>query len=127
MPDRVIYIQSGHFTVATDWEMYFSAIVNNIKTKFPSVRRIDLGPQTCAPHNMNCPGVTGGTETVLSPSVFEAVNAMPAKFPGLVYALPEFDIPMCSDFGGNGSAPQYTAAGAMDVAKMFAAYFQSHD
>jgi hypothetical protein len=126
MPERVIYVATGKFATATEWETYFTDIVNNIKAKYPSVQRIELMSLTSAPNNMNCPGVTGATETVIAQVVLDAINAMPAKFPGLVFALPRFDVPQCSDFASNGSAPQYTTAGAMDVAKMFGDYYQAH-
>jgi hypothetical protein len=126
MPDRVIYVATGHFATAAEWETYFTGIVNNIKTKYPSVHRIELMSLTSAPNNMPCPGVNGNTETVIPAAVLDGINAMPAKFPGLVFALPRFDVPHCTDFQNNGSAPQYTTAGAMDVAQAFGAYYAAH-
>jgi hypothetical protein len=64
---------------------------------------------------------------------YEALDAMPAKFPGLVFALPHFEVPSCSDFIGNGTAPQYapnasatTGPAVLDVANMFGAYYVQH-
>jgi len=38
--------------------------------------------------------------------------------------LPPFYVPSCADFVAD--HPQYTAAGATDIAKLYGAYFAAH-
>jgi hypothetical protein len=130
MPDRVIFqATQWTYTSTGPWVTDLTGIVNNIKTKWPSVKRIDIMLSTTAPGDMPCPGTPGG-ETIIPQVAYMAVDMMPAKFPGLVFALPHFEVPKCSDFIGNGTAPQYapnaaatTGPAVMDVANMFGAFF----
>jgi hypothetical protein len=39
---------------------------------------------------------------------------------------PKFEVPQCSDFVSDGDAPQYTTAGAADVAQVFGSYYAAH-
>ena len=86
-----------------------------------------------APGNVPCPAANGKTnETIIPAFGYQAIDAMPAKFPGLVFALPHFEVP-CQDFIGDGTAPQYapsatatTGPAVMDVASIFGAYYAAH-
>jgi hypothetical protein len=134
-PDRVAFMatQWSH-TTAAQWESDFSGIVTNIQKKWPGVKRIELMASTSAPGNKPCPAAGGKYNETIVPQIgYDAIDAMPAKFPGLVFALPHFEVPNCSDFIGNGTAPQYapsatatTGPAVTDVAKMFAAYYVAH-
>jgi hypothetical protein len=132
-PDRVIFqaTQWSH-TTAAEWITDLTGIVNNIKTKWPGVKRIELMVSTSAPGNMACPGAPKNNETIIPTIGYEAIEAMPAKFPGLVFALPHFEVP-CKDFIGNGTSPQYKPTATStdspevkEVAGIFGAYFAMH-
>jgi hypothetical protein len=134
-PDRVVFMatQWSH-TTAAQWEADFNGIIANIQKKWPGVKRIELMASTSAPGNKPCPAAGGKNNETIVPQIgYDAIDAMPAKFPGLVFALPHFEVPNCSDFIGNGTAPQYapnanatTGPAVLDVAKMFAAYYGAH-
>jgi hypothetical protein len=134
MPERVIFqaTQWSH-TTAAEWEKDLAGIIENIKTKWPGVKRIELMASTSAPGNMPCPAAGGKNNETIIPTIgYQAIDAMPAKYPGLVVALPHFEVP-CNDFIGNGTAPQYapsatatTGAAVMDVAAIFGKYFAAH-
>jgi hypothetical protein len=132
-PDRVIFqaTQWSH-TTAAQWITDLTGIVDNIKTKWPGVKRIELMVSTSAPGNMACPGAPKNNETIIPTIGYEAIEAMPAKFPGLVFALPHFEVP-CQDFIGMGTAPQYAPSATStnspqvkDVAAIFGAYWAMH-
>jgi hypothetical protein len=133
-PDRVAFMatQWSH-TTAAEWEADLSGIVNNIKSKWPGVKRIELMASTSAPGNKPCPAAGGKNNETIVPTIgYEAIEAMPAKFPGLVVALPHFEV-ACMDFIGNGTAPQYAPSATatsgpavMDVAKVFGTYYAAH-
>jgi hypothetical protein len=134
-PDRVAFMatQWSH-TTAAEWVKDLTGIVENIKTRWPGVKRIELMASTSAPGNMPCPAAGGKNNETIVPAIgYEAIDSMPAKYPGLVVALPHFAVPACSDFIGNGTAPQYapnatatTGLAVLDVARMFAAYYAAH-
>jgi hypothetical protein len=130
-PDRVVFVAAQWSEpTAAQWETDLTAIVQNIQVKYPRVKRIELMALTGGPPNMPCPFTGSGTNETIIPQVgYDAIDAMPAKFPGLVFALPHFDVPQCSDFvvTGGSTMPQYTAAGAMDVAaNVFGPYYAAH-
>jgi hypothetical protein len=134
MPDRVAFMatQWSH-TTAAQWEGDLTGIVNNIKTKWPGVKRIELMASTSAPGDMPCPAAGGkNNETIIPAFAYQAIEAMPARFPGLVVALPHVEVP-CKDFIGNGTAPQYAPSATatsgpavMDVAGIFGGYYAMH-
>jgi hypothetical protein len=117
-------------TTAAQWETDLTGVINNINTKFKNPKRIDLMTLTSGPPSAPCTVAAGAVnETIIPPVGYTAIDAMPAKFPGQVFALPEFAVPTCSDFNvTNGSTqPTYTTAGALDVGvNVFAAYFNSN-
>jgi hypothetical protein len=134
-PDRVLFMATQWTeTTAAQWEADFAGIIKNIQTLWPMVKRIELMPTTSAPGNQACPGQNGvSSETVIPAVGYVALDAMPAKYPGLVFTTPHFEVPKCSDFIGNGSAPQYapdanatTGPAVMDVANVFGAYYSMH-
>jgi hypothetical protein len=131
-PDRVAFMATQwKYTTAAQWETDLTGIVNNIKTKWPMVKRIELMPSTSTPNDVPCPG--NGSETIIPQFAYQALDAMPAAFPGLVFSTPHFAVPQCSDFIGDGAAPQYapsstatTGPAVMDVASVFGAYYAAH-
>ncbi len=130
-PDRVVFVAAQWSeTTAAEWETDLTAIVQNIQTKYKGVKRVELMALTGAPTGMPCPfSGTGTNETIIPQVGYDAIDAMPAKFPGLVFALPHFDVPQCSDFvfSGGETMPQYTDAGAVDVAaNLFGPYYAAH-
>jgi hypothetical protein len=134
-PDRVAFMATQwSYTTAAQWEKDLTGIVANIKAKWPAVKRIELMASTSAPGNKPCPAAGGkNNETIIPPFAYEALDAMPAKFPGLVVALPHFEVPACSDFIGNGTAPQYapnpnatSGPAVMDIVGVFGSYYATH-
>ena len=134
-PDRVLFMATQWTeNTAAEWEADFAGIIKNILTLWPMVKRIELMPTTSAPGNQACPGQNAtSSETVIPAAGYVALDAMPAKYPGLVFSTPHFEVPKCSDFIGNGSAPQYapdanatTGPAVMDVANVFGAYYSLH-
>jgi hypothetical protein len=130
-PDRVIFVAAQWTeTTAAEWEADLTAIVHNIENHYPTAKRVELMALTGGPSSAPCVFAGPGTNETVIPAVgYVAIDAMPAKFPGLVLALPHFDVPQCSDFvvdGGN-TMPQYTTAGAIDVAaQLFGPYYAAH-
>jgi len=133
-PDRIAFMATQWSeTTAAEWEADFDGIIKNIQTKWPMVKRIELMPSTCAPGDMLCPGAAASSETIIPAYGYQAIDAMPAKYPGLVFSTPHFEVPNCSDFIGNGGAPQYapnanatTGPAVMDVVGVFGAYYAAH-
>jgi hypothetical protein len=134
-PDRVIFMATQWTeNTAAQWEADFDGIIKNIRTKWPMVKRIEISPSTSTPGNLPCPGNgPEKSETMIPDYGYAAIDAMPAKYPGLVFATPHWQVPQCSDFINNGGGPQYapnssatTGPAVMDVAGVFGAYYAVH-
>ena len=133
-PDRIAFMATQWTeNTAAQWEADFDGIIKNIETKWPNVKRIELMPSTCAPGDMLCPVAGASSETIIPAYGYAAIDAMPAKYPGIVFSTPHFAVPNCSDFIGNGTASQYapnanatTGPAVMDVVGVFGAYYATH-
>ena len=125
-PDRVLFVAvNWSYTTAAQWEADLGKIVQNLRAKYVSVRRIELMTLTRAPANTRCVA-DAGDETIIPAWTDQAIAATAAKFPDLVVQAPKFEVPRCSDFQANGTQPQYTDAGAADVARVIGAYYSTH-
>ncbi len=113
-PDRVIFtgVNWEHKTAA-QWEQRFTAVVDTIRGKYPAVKRIDLLTMLRAPGNKSC----GNPKTVVEPYIDEAIAAVAARSPGLVFAGPKVEADGCDVFTKGG--PHYTDAGKAAVARAY--------
>jgi len=134
-PDRVIFMATQWTeNTANEWETDFDGIIKNIRTKWPAVKRIELMPSTSTPGDTPCPGNgPEKSETMIPAYGYEAIDAMPANYPGLVFSTPHFEVPSCSDFINDGGGPQYapnatatTGPAILEVAGVFGAYYAAH-
>jgi hypothetical protein len=126
-PDRVLFVAvNWAYTTAAQWESDLTKIVQNLQAKYPSVRRIELMTLTRAPGNIVCLPGGSSIETVIPAWTDVAIAAIAAKYPALVVLAPKFEVPHCADFIGGGTAPQYTDAGAKDVAQTMGTYYAAH-
>ncbi|GAC1353192.1 MAG: hypothetical protein NVSMB1_24060 [Polyangiales bacterium] len=120
-PDRVIFTGvNWTYTTAAQWVTSLTAVVENIKSKYPGVKQIELLTMLRAPGNKSC----GSIETVVQPFIDEAILTVSAKYPGLVIPANKFYAPSCTVFTGGG--PHYTAAGVPIVAKVYSDYYSKN-
>jgi hypothetical protein len=128
-PDRVIFIVTfaPPYPPESTYQTDLTSIVDNIKTKYPSAKRIELMTLIRAPGNSGtaCSGQANNEQSIppAEDDAIAAVAAAPA-FAGLVFAVPPAYVPSCSDFIAD--APQYTTAGATDIAGVYGAYYAAH-
>jgi hypothetical protein len=128
-PDRVIFHGTQWNTGYTmaQWLADWNGIVKNIKTKWPSVRRIELMLSTVGPGDKACPG---GNEQTIPALGFQSLDVMQTMGGGLVFEDPGlgqyFEVPNCSDFVPGG--PQYAnnPMAIMDIVNLFGKFFTTH-
>jgi hypothetical protein len=122
-PDRVIMEALWlHWEDATveQWVPQLVAVVNNIKAKFPAIKRIELSTFPRAPGDKPCP-VSMPFKSWIRPEQDQAEEKVAAMFPDLVVAGPKFKVASCADYGGN--PPHFSGGGATATAKMIADYY----
>jgi hypothetical protein len=128
-PDRVIFIVTfaPPYPPEATYQTDLTSIVDNIKTKYPSASRIELMTLIRAPGNSGTAcSSQANNEQSIPPAEDDAIAAVAAApaFAGVVFAVPPAYVPSCSDFIAD--APQYTTAGATDIAGVYGAYYAAH-
>jgi len=124
-PDRVVFaVLSFSIKSQADYRRQITSAINNFKTKYPTVRRIDLVTQIAGPGNRACPAAPLAGEGIVIPVELDAAMAeVAAAFPSFVSVAPHVEADSCADFQGGG--PHLTTAGNTAAAKKMASYFQS--
>jgi hypothetical protein len=128
-PDRVIFIvtYSPPYPPEATYETDTTKIVDNIKAKYAGVKRVELMTLVRSPGNVEtaCSSKANNEQSI--PAAEDqgiAAVAASSTFAGLVFASPPFYVTTCSDFLTD--EPQYTTAGATDIANVYGAYYAAH-
>jgi hypothetical protein len=120
-PDRIIFIGlKFEWTDKTQWVQALTAVVKNLKDKYPGVKRIELGSFVRAPGNKPC-GSAPAYRSTIHPSQDQAIDEVVATDPVLLRASPHFEVTACSDFSGN--PPHFAGGGGKNVAKVVGDYY----
>ena len=121
LPDRIVFNATKYeWTTVAEFLPAYVAVVNNIKTKYPSVKRIDLITYGRAPGNVECVGANRPSYSYIKAAQDETAAMIPAMFPGLVFVAPKWEHESCSDFG---LCPHVSDAANATLAKTIGAYF----
>jgi hypothetical protein len=121
-PDRVLFIAYS-MTLATEaaWETQLGHVVDNVKTKFSSVKQIELLGMVRAPNNQMCAG-NSNKSTIVSPEEDQAMQAVADKSGGMVKTGPKYFAPSCASFVANNT--NLTPAAASAVVPMLSAVYK---
>jgi hypothetical protein len=131
-PDRVLFTGCNWtYTTVAEWTTAFTAVVEDLKAKYPGLKRIDLMTMLRAPGNKVCTfvlvegeePVEGIDEVVVEPWIDEAIAKVVAAYPGFVTAAPKFQAPSCDVFTFPG--PHFSEGGDAVVAKVFSDYYST--
>jgi hypothetical protein len=120
-PDRVIFIALNFDTTMLDqWVPPLTAVVKNLKMKYPGVKRIELGTFVRAPGNKPCPQAPAKRSTIAQ-AEDDAIAMVAAANPDLVRVHPKFEAKTCGEFSGN--PPHPSASGGAAWAKLYADHY----
>jgi lysophospholipase L1-like esterase len=123
-PDRIVFCGvDGASTTVAQFLPEYVKVVNNIKTKFPSVKRIDLMTLARAPGDKECIGANRSGSSYIKAAQDDAIAMMVAMYPGFVFSTPKWEVQACSDFG---LCPHISLAANMTLAKTMGQYFLTH-
>jgi hypothetical protein len=126
-PDRVLLIvykdMFGPPIAPTVWEPEITKDVQNIKTKYPSARRIELLTEVRAPNNQPCPG-NSSRNIVIAPEIDAAIQSVADKSGGLVQVGPKYYVPDCALFMTN--ITTLVDGGGARVAPQLVDYYKAH-
>ena len=117
-PDRVVFMGvNWEWKTVEEWTAALTKTVKTIKSKYPSVRNIELLTMLRGPGNQTC----GNPMTVVQPFVDEAVAKVAASFPRLVTVGPKLEAPSCDVFTEGG--PHFPPDGMARVANVYASHY----
>ncbi len=117
-PDRVVFVaESQEYKSKEQWLEALTGLVETLKKKYPSAKRIDLMTMIRGPKGASC----GDARTAVAPYIDEAVDNVATNYPNLVKAAPKFEMDDCSAFKKGG--PHFSAEGATAAAKLVGEYF----
>jgi hypothetical protein len=120
-PDRVVFNATKYeWTTVAEFLPAYLAVIDNIKTKYPSVKRIDLITYGRAPGNQECVGANRPSYSYIKQAQDDAAAMLPAMFPGFVFVAPKWEHKACSDFG---LCPHVSAEANATLAKTIGQYF----
>jgi hypothetical protein len=120
-PDRIVFVALNfNFNTLAEWLPPLTAAANNLHTKYPSAKRIELGTFVRAPGNMPCPQAPPPRSTI-SPAEDQAIAMVVQTNPALFAVAPPLEAKSCSDFTTN--PPHPTPMGAANWAQEAAQYY----
>jgi hypothetical protein len=120
-PDRIIFVALNFdFTTLDQWLPPMMATAKNLRDKYPSAKRIELGTFVRAPGNMPCAQAPAKRSTI-QPAEDMAIDMVVASDPSIFKAAPKFEAKNCNEFSGN--PPHPSAAGGAAWAKMVAEHY----
>ncbi|HEX2734553.1 MAG TPA: hypothetical protein VHM70_23275 [Polyangiaceae bacterium] len=123
-PDRVIFNVFGdpsdnNFMSKDTWVTGLNKAIDNIKSKYSNIKRIDLLTMTRAPGNTPCD--SSNRMSIVETYVDEAIAAVADANPDLVTAPQAFFAPNCDVYKDGG--PHFTDAGKPIIAKLYGDYY----
>jgi hypothetical protein len=130
-PDRVVFLAiDWELETEADWVAGLSESIANIKTKYPSAKRVDVMTLVRCPDNMMCnpgadygPGANdsaGRQDCYVPPYVDSAIQKVIAANPGYVALGPQPEMAMCNP---SHDGAHMTGAGNQQAATDIAAFY----
>jgi hypothetical protein len=139
-PDRVVFVGFSPYSPGTDqdyakyhpggadqasWETTLNTVIATIKTKFPSVKEIDILTMGRAPGNVLCSN-NNDPDTIIPAFEDAAFEAVAAASNGFVKVGPKYYVPDCATSYIYANDSDYTTAGANSLAMQVGAYYIAH-
>jgi hypothetical protein len=123
-PDRIVFMGVNYDYATVDLFLpKYVAVLNNIKTKYPTVKRVDVMTYTRGPGNVECVGADRSNDSYIKPAQDEAIAMFAATYPGFVFPAPKWEVASCADFT---LCPHLTGAANAVISKTIGAYFSTH-
>ena len=123
-PDRIVFMGTNYDYDTVDLFLpKYIAVLNNIKAKYPSVKRLDVMTYTRAPGNKECIGADRSSYSYIKPAQDEAMAQFAAMNPGFVFVAPKWEVQSCDDFT---LCPHLTGPANGVISKTIGSYFLSH-
>jgi hypothetical protein len=121
-PDRIVFLALNFdFNTLDQWLPPVTAVVKNLRDKYPSAQRIELTSFIRAPGNMPCSQAPAKRSTI-TPAQDQAMAMVAAANPGLVVVTPKFEAKSCNEFSSN--PPHPSPAGVTAWVKLMGDYYR---
>jgi len=122
-PDRVIFLPfSLTLKTGPEWQAQLSKVVDLIKTKFKSVKRIEFITTLRSPGNQPCPN-DNDPNVVVPAYVDQAIQNVADASGGVVTVGPKIEVADCKWWTGG---TDLTGEGNTGVGRLYVAYYKNH-
>jgi len=122
-PDRVIFLPfSLTLQTGPEWQAQLSKVVDIIKTKFKSVKRIEFITTLRSPGNLPCPN-DNDPNVVVPAYVDQAIQNVADASGGVVTVGPKIEVADCKWWVGG---TDLTGEGNTGVGRLYGAYYKDH-
>jgi len=123
-PERIVFMGVNYDYATVDLFLpKYLAVINNIKTKYPTVKHVDVMTYTRGPGNKECVGANRSNDSYIKPAQDEAITMLAAMFPDFVFPAPRWEVQSCSDFT---LCPHLTGGANALISKTIGGYFLEH-
>jgi hypothetical protein len=123
-PDRIVFMGVNYDFATVDLFLpKYVAVLNNIKSKYPTVKRMDVMTYTRGPGNVECVGANRSNDSYIKPAQDEAIAMFASSYPGFVFPAPRWEVESCADFT---LCPHLTGAANAIISKTIGTYFSTH-
>jgi hypothetical protein len=123
-PERIVFMGTNYdYDTVELFLPKYVAVLENIKTKYPTVRHVDVMTYTRGPGNKECVGAQRSNDSYIKPAQDEAIAQFAAMNPGVVFPAPKWETASCSDFG---LCPHLNGPANAIISKTIGEYFLTH-
>ena len=123
-PERIVFMGVNYdYTTVEQFLPKYLAVLNNIKTKYPTVKHVDVMTYTRGPGDKECVGANRSNDSYIKPAQDEAIAMLAAMFPDFVFPAPKWEVQSCADFT---LCPHLTGTANALISKTIGAYFLEH-
>jgi len=123
-PERIVFMGVNYdYTTVDQFLPKYLAVLNNIKTKYPSVKHVDVMTYTRGPGDKECIGANRSNDSYIKPAQDESIAMLAAMFPDFVFPAPRWEVQSCADFT---LCPHLTGTANALISKTIGAYFLEH-
>lgn len=120
-PDRIVFMGVNYdYATVDEFMPKYQAVLDNIKAKYPSAKRVDIMTYTRGPGNMECKDADRPEDSYIKPAQDQTIAQLAMLAPAFVFPAPQWEVDTCADFT---LCPHLTGDANQILAAKLATYF----
>jgi hypothetical protein len=120
-PERIVFMGVNYdYATVDEFMPKYQAVLDNIKAKYPSAKRVDIMTYTRGPGNMECKDADRPEDSYIKPAQDQTITQLAMLNPAFVFPAPQWEVDTCDDFT---LCPHLTGDANQILAAKLATYF----